>query len=60
MTSLEQLVVVPDSGSQGVRNSNGEMSMVGNATMLTVVAYSYAHITCVAGKHNIRFETATV
>lgn len=60
MTSLEQLVVVPDNGTQGVRNSNGEMSMVGNATMLTVVAYSYAHITCVAGKHNIRFETATV
>jgi hypothetical protein len=60
MTSLEQLVVVPDNGVAGVRNSNGEMSMVGSNTMLTVVAYSYAHITCVAGKHNIRFETSVV
>jgi len=58
LTSLEQLVVVPDSGTAGVRNPNGEMSMVGNNTMLTAISYSYAHITCVAGKHNIRFESS--
>lgn len=58
LTSLEQLVVQSDSGTANTRNANGEMSMVGSNTMLTAISYSYAHITCVAGKHNIRFESS--
>jgi len=58
LTSLEQLVVTPDDGTAGTRHTNGEMSMVGSNTMLTAISYSYAHITCVAGKHNIRFESS--
>jgi hypothetical protein len=58
LTSLEQLVVTPDSGTANTANPNGEMSMVGTNTMLTAISYSYAHITCVAGKHNIRFESS--
>lgn len=58
LTSLEQLVIVPV-GTPGTRLPNGEMSSAtggSNLTMLTVVSYSYAHITCVGGKHSIRFE----
>jgi hypothetical protein len=58
LTSLEQLVVTPDNGTANTYNTNGEMSMVGTNTMLTAMSYSYAHITCVAGKHNIRFESS--
>ena len=58
LTSLEQLVVTPDSGTANTALPNGEMSMVGSNTMLTAISYSYAHITCVAGKHNIRFESS--
>lgn len=58
LTSLEQLVVTPDSGTANTPLPNGEMSMVGSNTMLTAISYSYAHITCVAGKHNIRFESS--
>lgn len=58
MTSLEQLVLTPDgtqSTTPGTVNPNGETTCVGQ-NMITVVSYSYGHITCVAGKHSIRFE----
>ena len=60
LTSLEQLNIIPDSGTPGTREPNGELSSTtgtGSPTMLTVVSYSYAHITCVAGKHSVRFES---
>ena len=56
LTSLEQLILTPDNGTANTPLPNGEMSSVGSNTIITVVSYSYAHVTCVAGKHSIRYE----
>ena len=59
LTTLEQLVLVPDGTSAtvaGTVNANGETTSCG-VNMLTVISYSYAHITCMAGQHSVRFES---
>jgi hypothetical protein len=58
MSSLEQLVLVPDGNKDtaaGEVNPNGETTSVGT-NMITVVSYSYAHITVARGNHSVRFE----
>jgi hypothetical protein len=64
LTTLEQFVLTPDGtgpngsnpGTQpGTVNPNGETTCVG-PNMLTIISYSYAHVTCMGGNHSIRFE----
>ena len=58
LTTLEQLVLIPDGTSAtvaGTVNANGETTSCG-VNMLTVISYSYAHVTVMAGQHSIRFE----
>lgn len=58
LTTLEQFVLTPDGTSATTANTvnpNGETTGVG-VNMLTIVSYSYAHITCMGGNHSIRFE----
>jgi hypothetical protein len=59
LTTLEQFVLTPDGTVltlPGKVNPNGETTSVG-VNMITIISYSYAHITCMAGNHTIRFET---
>ena len=58
LTTLEQFVLTPDGTSATTANTvnpNGETTCVGT-NMLTIVSYSYAHVTCMGGNHSIRFE----
>ena len=58
LTTLEQFVLTPDGTNATTANTvnpNGETTSVG-VNMLTIVSYSYAHITCMGGNHSIRFE----
>ena len=57
-SSLEQLVITPDGTSAttaGTVNANGETTSVG-PNMITVISYSYGHVTVARGNHSVRFE----
>lgn len=57
-TTLEQFVITPDGDKNRVAghvNANGETTSCG-VNMITLISYSYAHITCMGGNHSIRFE----
>ena len=59
LTTLEQFVLTPDGTTAtraGTVNPNGETTSVGT-NMITIISYSYAHITCMSGNHSVRFET---
>jgi hypothetical protein len=59
LSTLEQFVLTPDGTTltlPGKINPNGETTSVG-VNMITIISYSYAHITCMAGNHTVRFET---
>jgi hypothetical protein len=58
LTTLEQFVLTVDGTNAtqaGTVNPNGETTGAG-VNMLTLISYSYAHITCMGGNHSIRFE----